>query len=497
MSLDCRPAGRQRRRVATVAAACAAWALMATPTPGQPPPPPADTAVVEALRAFLADRVKDGFSGVVLVARGDTILLEQGYGFLDAARTRPVAANSVFTTGSITKQFTAAAILKLETLGVLSTSDRLSRHLAGVPADKQAITLHHLLTHRAGFPAASGDDLEPIGRDAFVRLVLGRPLAQPIGTYEYSNVGYSLLAAVVERVSKQPYERFVTEQLFQPAGMRDTGYSRPAWDPARLARAVNDDGTDRGTFGEVAMPNGLPGWHLLGNGGILSTTRDMFRWHLALTGTTLLSEAAKAKLFRPWVDEGGGSHYGYGWSIEDTPFGRLVTHNGGNPYFFADFLRYTDSGVTVYYATNSRDRAMRRLGRPLAQIAHVGRVLDAPARRFTAAPSDSVAVQLARRFVEALTADAATRRSRVAELFSAGLIERRGTDALIGLFDRVGGDVGSEPPAAIEHAVDAAGAVEAVRLRYATGGGGALLILVLDRTAPAPRIDAIELERGR
>lgn len=490
-----RAAPRRRHSAALAVIACLAGLALGAAQPAAPRPP--ETEIVGALQTYLSAREAEGFSGAVLVARGDTILLERGYGFLDAARTRPVTAESVFTTGSITKQFTAAAILKLEMLKVLSTDDRLSKYLPGVPADKQAITLHHLLTHTAGFPPASGDDLEPITRDAFVRLVLSRPLAQAVGTYAYSNIGYSLLAAVVERVSRQPYERFVAEQLFEPAGMRATGYARPQWDPATLARGINDDGTDRGTFGEVAMPNGLPGWHLLGNGGILSTTRDLFRWHLALGGTSILNEPAKAKLVRPWVDEGGGVHYGYGWSIEDTPFGRLVTHNGGNPYFFADVLRYTESGVFVYYTTNSRDRALRRLGRPLAQIAHTGRVLGAPpARTFAAAPAGSASERLARQFFAAVHGDAPARQAAAPALFSPGFLERRGLHGAAGILQRVGDDIGDAGIQAIEEARDATGAVTAVRLRLSRPNGPAPTLVLVVAPGDTPKIDGIELEMG-
>jgi CubicO group peptidase (beta-lactamase class C family) len=459
----------------------------------QPDALPSDADARAALQRFMIERAAQGFSGVVLVARGDTVLLEQGYGFLDAARARPVAVDSVFTTGSITKQFTAAAILKLEEQRRLSTSDPIEKHLPGVPADKRAITLHHLLTHTAGFDEASGDDLEPIGRDALVALVLGRPLVNPIGEYRYSNVGYSLLAAIVERASGQAYETFLAERLFRPAGMTDTGYSRPRWAPARLAHAVNDDGTDRGTFGEAAMPNGTPGWHLLGNGGVLSTARDMYRWHRALMGTPVLSEASKARLYAPWADEGRGSHYGYGWSVEDTRFGRLVTHNGGNPYFFADFLRYLDSGVVVYYATNSRDRAMRRLARPLAQIAHTGRVLDVgtgagATRTYAIAAPGSPAERLARRFLETVAADQATRRVRVAEIFETSLIERRSTDALVAFFDRVKADIGSAALLAIEESRGPGGAPVAVRLRFE----GRSLVLVLG--GAELKVASVELE---
>jgi len=175
-----------------------AWPLLLfRPAAAQVPAPLGDAETRTRLDEYMAERASAGFSGVVIVARDGKVLLQRGYGYLDAGKTRPVAADSVFTTGSITKQFTAAAILKLEMQGRLKTNEAMARYLPGVPDDKRAITIHQLLTHTAGFPPASGDDLEAIGRDAFERLVLSRPLAQAPGTYEYSNVGYSLLAALV------------------------------------------------------------------------------------------------------------------------------------------------------------------------------------------------------------------------------------------------------------------------------------------------------------
>ena len=492
------------------------WASTSLVSASQAPPsPPSDAEARVALGRFMADRAAGGFSGVVIVARGGTVLLERGYGFLDATKTVPAAADSVFTVGSITKQFTAAAILKLEMQGRLSTADPMTKYLPGVPDDKRAITIHQLLTHTAGFAPVSGDDLEPIGRDAFLRLIMSRPLAHPPGAYEYSNVGYSVLAAIVELVSGRDYESFLADQLFAPAHMSDTGYSRPKWARNRLAHGINDDGTDRGTFGEVAIPNGTPGWHLLGNGGILSTVGDMYRWHQTLSGESVLDASAKAKMFRKWVDEGGGTSYGYGWSIEDTPFGRLVMHNGGNPFFFSDFLRYVDRDVIVYFSTNSRDRAMRRLARPLAQIALTGRVIDAPALTFTAvasaAPSSGPAARwnvpegpafaASARLLDAVAEpDAAKRRQRVPDVFAPALVERRGIDALVELLGRLNGDIGSARLSRIEESRDGSSAITAVRLHFTTPGRPAVaLTLMLDppvRSEGATRVAGIALELG-
>jgi len=334
-----------------------------------------DAELRSRLEGYLDTAAHEGFSGAVLVARSGRVLLERGYGARVPGTDEAVRTDTVFTTGSITKQFTAAAILRLEQQGKLAVDDPISKSLGEVPEDKRAITIDHLLSHRAGFPGAIGDDRERVGRDAFVRRALATPLLFPPGDgYEYSNVGYSLAAAIVERVSGKGYEQFLHDELFVPAGMRDTGYHLPQWAPERHAHGVRDDGGDWGSLADVMLPDGGPGWNLLGNGGILSTVGDMYRWHRALMGDALLTSASKARLYARHAEEPGGNWYGYGWSIEPTPWGEMVTHNGGNPFFFSDFLRFLDADVVVYYSTSSRDRRMRRLGRPLARIVFTGEV---------------------------------------------------------------------------------------------------------------------------
>jgi CubicO group peptidase (beta-lactamase class C family) len=413
-----------------------------------------DSVVTAGLERYMAAAAAEGFRGAVLVARGENVLLARGYGTTVPGGDHPITAETVFTTGSITKQFTATAILKLETQGKLSLQDKLGRWFDAVPADKSGITLHQLLTHTAGFPGAIGDDRERIGRDAYVQRALATPLLfAPGARYEYSNVGYSLLAAIVEKASGQGYEPFLHDQLFVPAGMHDTGYRLPAWDPARLAHGSNDDGSDWGTTMEHAiLPEG-PGWNLLGNGGIHSTVLDMLRWHRALAGDAILPAAARAQMITKQVEEGGGTWYGYGWSIEPTDWGTLITHNGGNPYYFADFLRFLDSDVVIYYTTASRERRMRRLARPLARIVFTGEVPALPpsvpaagtapaaSQSGTAAAPGSLAskwglpggpqAQRAAELLEALTtSDAAWRRDFVRTGFVPDVLESQGEDAL-------------------------------------------------------------------
>ncbi len=157
------------------------------------------------------------------------------------ARGVPLRTDSVYDLGSITKQFTAAAILTLEMQGKLAVTDLASKYLDGVPADKSAITLHHLLTHSSGLESDfSPSDYDPVGREEYVgRALQSTLLFAPGGGYEYSNAGYSLLAAIVEKVSGQPYEIYLTERVLKPAGMRETGYKLPTWVPDRVAHRLS------------------------------------------------------------------------------------------------------------------------------------------------------------------------------------------------------------------------------------------------------------------
>ncbi len=296
-----------------------------------------------------------GFSGAIIVVSDGEILLRKGYGLADRELKRPVLPSTVFTIGSITKQFTGAAILKLEMMGRLSTDDLITKYFETVPADKAGITLHHLLTHTAGFPGAIGDDFDPEATaERFMTLAMESELLfEPGQRYEYSNVGFSILGIIVEKVSGQSYEEFLQEYLFEPAGMTRTGYMLPEYTDGELA--VGYRGNRRwGSVIRQQMLDDGPGWHLRANGGIHSTVGDMYRWHKALEGNEILSEDAKRKYYTPYADEGGGqSYYGYGWSIVPDYMGRrLITHNGGNGIFSADFRRFVDGNVVIFIASN-------------------------------------------------------------------------------------------------------------------------------------------------
>ncbi|MEW5900777.1 MAG: serine hydrolase domain-containing protein, partial [Acidobacteriota bacterium] len=344
-------------------------------------PRPAAPAAAEVVSGELGQKIDrymtkaeaNGYAGSVLVARGEKIILAKGYGLADRESKRKQTAETVFSVGSITKQFTGAAILKLEIMDKLSVADPITKYFGDVPPDKKAITLHHLLTHTAGFAGALGDDYDPVSREDYIKLALGSKLIfEPGARYEYSNVGFSLLGIIMELVSRKNYEDFLYEALFKPAGMERTGYVRPKFTKHELA--VGYTGGERwGTaLDRPWRPEG-PGWHLRANGGILSTVRDMHRWYLALRKDTVLSAAARQKYFAPHVKEyeDGNSYYGYGWVTQKTESGaNLIWHNGGNGIYNA-FMGFEPENDLVIIASSNiagkiSDNYAERIGQIVA-----------------------------------------------------------------------------------------------------------------------------------
>jgi CubicO group peptidase (beta-lactamase class C family) len=212
----------------------------------------------------------------------------------------------------------------------------------------------------ASWPPSSieslGDDYKRVTRDEFVaKAVASKLRSVPGKSYHYSNVGYSLLGAIIELVAGQTYERYLHDNLFKPGGMLKTGYVIPKWGRDELAHGYQRN-KDWGTPIDHPWAADGPYWHLRANGGILSTAGDLYRWHRALIDEKILSEEAKTKFQTLHIKEGllSSNHYGYGWPIGKTPRGkRVIEHNGSNMVFFADFRRYVDDGVVLIFATNA------------------------------------------------------------------------------------------------------------------------------------------------
>lgn len=310
----------------------------AAPTASVPPSP----ALVDSLDAYLRSAVEASFSGVVLVARGDEILLHESYS-ADPAVSRDAA----FWIGSVTKPLTAAAIMRLQEQGRLRVGDPISRHLPDVPDDKRHISIHHLLTHTSGLGTEySADGIAD--RDDALRRILALPLEHEPGTAGYSNDAYSLLAVLIAVVSERPYEEFMADEVLRPAGMSTAGFWGAGPGPGQAEPAP----VKRPPSGDVAAPN----WGFRGATGVRATAEDLFRWQRALQTRQFLSTFSRDVSFVPHLQFSPDEGYGYGWLIADTNRGtRVLFHNGAESGIehYASLRRYVDEDVIVVLLSNA------------------------------------------------------------------------------------------------------------------------------------------------
>ncbi|GAA61625.1 hypothetical protein P20652_3514 [Pseudoalteromonas sp. BSi20652] len=329
--------------------------------------------------------IEKSFSGNIFVAHGQQILHSKSFGYSNREKKIRFSENTIFDIGSITKQFLATSIMILSEQGRLSVEDELTKYFQDVPEDKKKIKLHHLLTHTAGFPANLSNhqlydvvDYKKLPSLAFKE----RLLSMPGEKYQYSNIGYSLLARVVESVTNKNWEQHISETLLQPSRMTSTGYRIPNFksevlsinygaDQNAFQRLFSIEAKSRSVGHSLKHLYDTPGERWMeGAGGFMSTVSDMHNWYLALRSGKLLSEESWKILFTPYVKEGESSSYGYGWAITTGEKGsRLITHNGSNGYSFADFKYYPNEDLLVFVATNDIDNYPEELIKKLNVIA--------------------------------------------------------------------------------------------------------------------------------
>lgn len=336
--------------------------LTPAPRPTAPPPTPAPLvgaavvptpiaspdagALAQRIGAYLQAQADSGaFSGVVLAARDGQVLFQGGFGMADAERGVPNTPQTVFRLGSITKQFTAMAILLLAADGKLSLEDPACRYLDNCPPAWAPITIRHLLTHTSGLPNYTDfDDFDATeGQPATPAQLIARfrdlPLNFAPGTdYSYCNSGYVLLGAIIERVSGESYESFLTRRIFGPLGMEHTGYDH---DPLGISgRAIGYVSP-----GDRAAPLDLT--TLFAAGALSSTVGDLLKWDRALAAGRLLPPALQQAMFTPFRND-----YGYGWKVVQRFGRRAQLHDGLVSGFSTNITRFPDDGVVVITLSN-------------------------------------------------------------------------------------------------------------------------------------------------
>ena len=265
------------------------------------------------------------FSGSVLVARDGEVLLDRGYGFANREWSIPNDGDTKFRLGSVTKQFTAVAIMVLSERGLVDLDAPVKTYLPDAPAAWDGVTVRHLLTHTSGVPSFTDfDDYEasktrPATVDSLIARFRDRPLDfQPGEGWAYSNSGYVVLTAIVEKTSGKSYTGFVTETLFQPLGMSDSGYdSHAAILPHRASGYTpSAGGIVNADYVDMSIPQGA--------GALYSTTHDLLKWEQGLFGGRLLSPESLTLLTTPVRNR-----YAFGLGVTEAGGNTTIAHSGG------------------------------------------------------------------------------------------------------------------------------------------------------------------------
>lgn len=305
------------------------------------------------------------FIGTVLVARGGKPILRKGYGFANREWNIPNGPDTKFRLGSVTKQFTATAILQLVEAGKLKLDDPISKYYTASPAAWSKVTIHHLLTHTSGIPSytelpgffqkESMFDRTPA---EIVKLTQDKPLEfEPGEKFKYDNSGYILLGYVIEKITGQKYADYLREHIFDPLGMRDTGYDTAREIIPHRASGYTYTGMIWVNAPYLAMS--LP----YAAGSLYSTVDDLLIWDQALYSRKPLTAASLDKMFTP-----NKENYGYGWFIDNKSKHKKMGHAGGINGFNTMIARYPDDKLTVIVLANMNTREVEPIANGLAEI---------------------------------------------------------------------------------------------------------------------------------
>jgi CubicO group peptidase (beta-lactamase class C family) len=340
--------------------------------------------------SYLNARTELGrFSGAVLIAKNDKIILRKGFGFADIERKIPYTPETGHRIASLSKMFTAFAVLRLRDEGKLKLEDPVCRYIENCPAAWRPVRIEHLLRHTSGIP----DLGEKLGAEKYRELTRATELPEAIvekakefppefppgEKFSYSNTGYAVLEKTVEKASGKNFAAFIEKEIFKPSGMNETGYFDAAKPPENLAKGY--------THGSVGWEKMLAGFSLTegllekvsptaytaskGSGGLSGTLDDLFRWSRMMDGRgKLVSPELAAEIF----DAKGGA-YGYGWHIEDDEF----SHTGTLPGYVSYIAKLPKENLTIILFSNLDRVRLSTVTRDLKLIA-AGKPFDMPVR---------------------------------------------------------------------------------------------------------------------
>ncbi len=334
------------------------------PTPTSLPPTAVPTQDPKALAAEIDALVKENYQkgvydGSVLVARNGQVILSQGYGFADREKKIPNTPQTKFRIASITKQFTAMAVLLLQEQGKLNVDDGICNYITDCPEIFKPVKIRHLLSQSAGLPNTTaysmpGDQMLSKSATLFF---------QPGEQFKYQDVTFNMAGRIIETVSGQSYASFLKQNIFEPLGMSNTGVDDMK--QADLAQGYSN------AEGDIA----LQPVYMFAEGSVYSTVEDLYRWDQALYTDKLLPQSSLKAMFTPQMavpdgeyygfDGSTGWSYGFGWFIAPQELGYVI-HGGMLPGYRAEIRRYIDTKTVIILLTNQEAVALHETAEAIA-----------------------------------------------------------------------------------------------------------------------------------
>jgi D-alanyl-D-alanine carboxypeptidase len=302
------------------------------------------------------------FRGTIVAERNDQVLVAKSYGAAVEEWQIPNSLETKFEIASLSKQFTATAILQLVDSGKLNVEDPVSKYYPESPPSWKGMTVHHLLTHTSGLPEDDWENFTkgkcaPYTTDEQVKTFRDRPLGFPPGSsWKYRNTEYYLLAFIIEKISGESYATYLAHHIFEPLKMAHSGFATMAAIVPQMAEGYTLEGgtLHRREYFDRSMETGA--------GGIYTTADDLLRWNKGLDSAGLLTGHALELMFTAHPP----GNYGYGWFVETSPR-RKIYHEGGDPGFAAFEARYPDQHVVIIVLSNEDASPVRDIADAMAK----------------------------------------------------------------------------------------------------------------------------------
>jgi D-alanyl-D-alanine carboxypeptidase len=359
---------RAKRGILTGAIYTSATLFAVAQSPSPEPSTKPEASVAKEIESYLNSLAAENkLSGAVLVAKDGVTIASKAAGIANKATGAPIALNTKFNLASGNKMFTAVAIAQLAQAKRLSFDDTISKHLPDYPnkevADK--VTIHHLLTHTSGMGLYWNEKFKA-QREKLVTVAAHLPLfaSDPLSfapgeKFQYSNSGYMVLGAIIEKVSGQDYYSYVQEHVYKPAGMVDTGFYQPGKEIPNLAIGYSRMGPDGKPLAEARDNTSTREVRGGPAGGGYSTVEDLVKFHMALRSYKLLNEEYTKLVTTGKVETGGPiGRYAYGFGDKMFDGKHIVGHNGGSGGIAANFEMYPELGYTSVMLMNADPPAM-------------------------------------------------------------------------------------------------------------------------------------------